>query len=203
MAREGSVTGMEVVELDGSGAAQEPDEDLAAAVRPSDAFALLYRRHHLSIFRFLRARTASDDEAAELTAVVFERAFAAMGRYRPKGGGVVAWLFTIARNAALDAGRSNRRHRLIVESVAESGSETEPREPMGLEDAVMKREQMADLRARVDRLPAVQRDAVVLRYAGGLTAREIAGVIGKSEAATQKLLSRALAVLRESYRDDA
>jgi DNA-directed RNA polymerase specialized sigma24 family protein len=61
---------------------------------------------------------------------------------------------------------------------------------------------MADLRARVDRLPAVQRDAIVLRYAGGLTAREMAGTLGKSEAATQKLLSRALAALRESYRDD-
>jgi RNA polymerase sigma-70 factor (ECF subfamily) len=203
MPQEGSVTGIEAAELDGSGAAGEPDEDLVTAVRPADVFALLYRRHHLSIFRFLRARTASDDEAADLTALVFERAFAGMGRYRPMGGGVIAWLFTIARNAALDAGRSKRRHRLIVEPVAASGMETEPREPIGLEDAVMKREQMADLRARVDRLPAVQRDAVVLRYAGGLTAREIAGVIGKSEAATQKLLSRALAVLRESYRDDS
>ena len=203
MPREGRVTGIEVAEFDGSATAEEPDEDLATAVRPSDAFALLYRRHHLSVFRFLRARTVSDDEAAELTAVVFERAFAAMGRYRPRGGGVIAWLFTIARNAALDAGRRNRRRRLIVEPAAGSDSEAEPREPIGLEDAVLKREQMADLRARVDRLPAVQRDAIVLRYAGGLTAREIAGVIGKSEAATQKLLSRALTVLRESYRDDA
>lgn len=203
MPREGSVTGVELAGLDGSEAAGERDAEIALAVRPSEAFALLYRRHHLSVFRFLRARTASDDDAAELTAVVFERAFAAMGRYRPKGGGVVAWLFTIARNAALDAERYKRRHRLVEEPAAGSDSETEPREPIGLEDAVMKREQMADLRARVDRLPCVQRDAIVLRYAGGLTAREIAGTIGKSEAATQKILSRALAVLRESYRDDA
>lgn len=203
MLQEGSVTGIGVAELGGSGAAEEPDQDLVTAVRPSDAFAMLYRRHHLSVFRFLRARTASDDEAAELTAVVFERAFAAMGRFRPKGGGVLAWLFTIARNAALDVERSKRRHRVVVRPVVGAGSETEPQEPIGLEEAMIERERMADLRARVDRLPAVQRDAIVLRYAGGLTAREIAGTLGKSEAATQKILSRALAVLRESYRDDA
>jgi RNA polymerase sigma-70 factor (ECF subfamily) len=203
MPQEGSVSGIEVAELDGSRAVEEPDEDPATALVPSHAFALLYRRQHLSVFRFLRARTTSDDEAAELTAVVFERAFAAMGRYRPKGGGVIAWLFTIARNAALDVERSKRRHRVAVWPVVGAGSGTEPQEPIGLEEAVVERERMADLRARVDRLPAVQRDAIVLRYASGLTAREIAGTLGKSEAATQKILSRALAVLRESYRDDA
>ena len=54
----------------------------------------------------------------------------------------------------------------------------------------------------VNRLPDVQREALALRYAAGLTAREIGAVIGKSEQATQKLLSRALATLREEHRHD-
>lgn len=202
MLQEGSVAGIELAGLDGSGVAEERDEEIAAAARTdSHAFALLYRRHRLSVFRFLRARTASDDEAAELTAIVFWRALAAIGRYRPQGGGVVAWLFTIARNAAIDAERSRRRYRSATAD--ESEPQIEPRASGLLEDAVLERERLADLRDRVQRLPAVQRDAVVLRYAGGLTAREIGGVLGKSEAASQKILSRALDVLRESYRDDA
>ena len=202
MLQEGSVAGIELAGLDGSGVAEERDEEIAAAARTdSHAFALLYRRHRLSVFRFLRARTASDDEAAELTAIVFWRALAAIGRYRPQGGGVVAWLFTIARNAAIDAERSRRRYRSATAD--ESEPQIEPQAPGLLEDAVLERERLADLRDRVQRLPAVQRDAVVLRYAGGLTAREIGGVLGKSEAASQKILSRALDVLRESYRDDA
>jgi DNA-directed RNA polymerase specialized sigma24 family protein len=48
-------------------------------------------------------------------------------------------------------------------------------------------------------LPADQRDAIVLRFATGLTAREIGTVLGKSEAASQKLVSRGLAALREAY----
>jgi len=202
MLQEGSVTAIELAGVDGSVEAEGRDEELAAAARTdSHAFALLYRRHHLGVFRFLRARTASNDEAADLTAVVFERAFAAMGRYRPSGGGVIAWLFTIARNAALDAERARRRRRSVV--APETEPQTEPQDPNRLEDGVLARERMAELRDRVERLPAVQRDAIGLRYAGGLTAREIAGTLGKSEAATQKLLSRALAALRESFREDA
>jgi RNA polymerase sigma-70 factor (ECF subfamily) len=190
--------------LDGAVEAEGRDEEIASAARTDPhAFELLYRRYHLSVFRFLRARTASNDEAADLTAVVFERALAAIGRYRPRGGGVVAWLFTIARNAALDAERQKRRRRSVVEPDAGTDSEAEPRQPILLEDAFVERERMAELRARVERLPAVQRDAIVLRFAGGLTAREMAGTLGKSDAATQKILSRALAALRESYRDDA
>jgi DNA-directed RNA polymerase specialized sigma24 family protein len=50
-------------------------------------------------------------------------------------------------------------------------------------------------------LPPDQRDAIALRFGGGLTAREIGTVLGKREAATQKLISRGLARLREAYDD--
>lgn len=38
----------------------------------------LYQRHRLAVFRYLRTRTASEDDAAELTAITFERALTAM-----------------------------------------------------------------------------------------------------------------------------
>ena len=84
----------------------EQDEELALAARSdAAAFGLLYERHRLAVFRYARTRTASEDDAVELTAVAFERALAAMPRYRPTGGGFLAWLLRIARNAAIDAGR--------------------------------------------------------------------------------------------------
>ena len=51
-------------------------------------------------------------------------------------------------------------------------------------------------------LPEPARDALALRYAAGLSAREIAHVIGKSDDATKKLLSRSLASLREAARHE-
>ena len=52
----------------------------------------------------------------------------------------------------------------------------------------------------VSGLPEVQRDAIWLRYAGGLSAREIGHVLGKSEAAIQKQIQRALDALREALK---
>ncbi len=51
----------------------------------------------------------------------------------------------------------------------------------------------------LDQLPELQRECLLLRYGAGLTAREIGQVIGKSHEATQKLITRALAKLKENY----
>lgn len=174
----------------------ERDEELAIEARSDpDAFGVLYQRHRLAVFRYVRTRTANEDDAAELTAIAFERALTAMPRYRSSGGGVLAWLLRIARNAAIDAGR----RASTVPMVADLADERPSSSP---EAAVLDAEAHAALAEAVNRLPEVQRDALALRYAAGLTAREIGAVIGKSEQATQKLMSRALVTLREEHRHD-
>lgn len=163
----------------------------AHAVEPFEA---LYVRHRTAVFRYARARSTNDDDAADLTAVVFERALVAWPRYRPTGGGELAWLFRIARNAAID---DARRRRLA--------EEREPRAQAGLAADPQASLAQAELADKVRSLLAVladeTRDAVVLRYGGGLTAKEIGAVIGRSEAATQKLLARALVALKEARHD--
>ena len=177
--------------------AGEWDEELALAARSDPAaFGLLYERHRLAVFRYLRTRTASEDHAAELTAVAFERALAAMPRYRPTGGGFLAWLLRIARNAAIDVGRR-------ASAVPIGADIPDERRATAPEQAILANEARATLAAAVDRLPPVQREAIVLRYAARLTAREIGEVLGKSDQATQKLISRALETIRESYRVDS
>jgi RNA polymerase sigma-70 factor (ECF subfamily) len=176
--------------------AGERDEELARAARSDPAaFGLLYARHRLAVFRYLRTRTISEDHAAELTAIAFERALKAMPRYRPTGGGFLAWLLRIARNAAIDAGRR-------ASAVPIDADIPDERRATAPEEAILENEARATLAAAVDRLPPVQREAIVLRYAARLTAREIGDVIGKSDQATQKLISRALETIRESYRAD-
>jgi RNA polymerase sigma-70 factor (ECF subfamily) len=180
-----------------SALANAGNDDTIAAAAQSDpsAFQVLYERHWLFVFRYLRARTATDEDAADLAATTFERALAGVRGYRPGSSGVRAWLLRIARNAAIDASR-RRRATKPFEATDEIGT-AEP----GPETRVLDAERVQELQALVAALPDVWRDAVVLRYAAGLSAREIGSVIGKSEAATQKLLTRALARLKESYRD--
>jgi RNA polymerase sigma-70 factor (ECF subfamily) len=185
-----------VLVADGEAPIVDLDDELALAARADpEAFGLLYRRHRLSVYRYIRSRAKTDDDAIDLTAVTFERALVAMPRYRSRGGGFVAWLLRIARNAAIDAGRKTSAVPLDTD-VVDRRSGTSP------EAVAIANEGRRALARALAALPEPQREAVILRYAAGLTARQIGEVLGKSDSATQKLLGRALASIREHYRDD-
>jgi RNA polymerase sigma-70 factor (ECF subfamily) len=188
---------MAVLVADGDTSVVDVDEALALAARTDPAaFGQLYRRHRLSVYRYLRSRTTSDDDALELTAITFERALLAIPRYRARRGGLVAWLVRIARNAAIDAGRRTSFVALDTD-VVDRRREASP------EATAIANEERRGLARALGALPEPQREAVVLRYAAGLTARQIGDVLGKSEVATQKLLSRALASMREQYLEES
>jgi RNA polymerase sigma-70 factor (ECF subfamily) len=175
------------------------DDRLALEARSdSEAFARLYERHVGRIYRYLRARGANDEAAAELSAVTFERALTHIHSYRPGKSAFGGWLVAIARNAFIDA---TRRHANRSADLAEAADlVSADRSP---EDTAIAAEERRWILGFVARLPDVQRDALALRFAAGLSSREIAVVIGKSEAATKKLLTRSLAVLKEAMRDGA
>ena len=170
------------------------EENLAERLDPSD-FGQLYQQHRLSVYRYLRARVRSDEDALDLAAATFERAFANLGRFRRRDGGAQAWLLRIARNTAIDAHRRRRSTVDLAKADAQLGRvalEADRRDQASVE--------ILDL---VSRLPDDQREALLLRYAGGLTAREIGSVIGKREGAVQKQIERGLAALREAFDDHA
>jgi len=185
-----------IIRARGTSLPEGNDEALALRARTDPgAFGELYERHRDAVYRYLRAQTANDDLALELSAVTFERAFLAIPKYRTRGGGILAWLFRIARNAATDEARRLRRR-------ADGTDDRRASQAATPEQLVLRSEQRVELLQQVRELPDDQRDALALRYGARLTAREIGAVIGKSEAATQKLFSRALARLREELDED-
>jgi RNA polymerase sigma-70 factor (ECF subfamily) len=154
-------------------------------------FGKLYEQHRIAVYRYLRARTRNDDDAMDLAALTFERAFGSLGRFRRHDGGVQAWLLRIARNSAIDA---HRRRRATVDLAGVDNHLG--RVAIEADRRASEREDVMDL---VHRLPGDLGDTLMLRYAAGLTAREIGAVVGKREAAVQKQIERGLAALREAY----
>jgi RNA polymerase sigma-70 factor (ECF subfamily) len=164
----------------------------AAQERP-EAFAALYERHVDAIYRYLQVR-AGTDEAADLTQQVFLKAFAALPKYKARGLPFSAWLFRIARNLAADRHRSRfRTPEELLPGVAQPGSAANP------EETALRTEMYERLRSLLVELDLEKRELLALRFAAGLSSRQIAGVTGRSEAAVKKQLTRILRTLKEKY----
>src|SRR4051812_35888267 len=98
------------VTLTGSRSQSVSDEAalVRAAAADASAFAALYERYVARVYRFVRPRCASSDEAADLTQQVFVKVAEALPGYRERGVPFVAWLFRIARNTTIDHARRRR-----------------------------------------------------------------------------------------------
>ncbi len=168
---------------------------IRAARDEPEAFGLIYQRYVDRVFAYSRTRLASSEDAADLTQQIFVRAFQALPRYRPGETPFAAWLFRIAANAVTDEFRRRRRPPLALQFLPESLWPRTATPPMDDESP-----RVALLRQQIAALPERERELLALRFAGGLTAREIGAATGRSEAAVQKQLSRTLNTIKEQYR---
>lgn len=185
-----------------TGTSSAPDEAaLVEAARDTPAaFGVLYHRYLNRIYAYLRARSTNAEDAADLTQQVFLRALDALPAYRgTRDGAFAAWLFRIAHNVATDY---HRRHRGTIawDLVPEALQPVVEHDPAA---NLLRREASERLRHLFAQLDADTRELLLLRFAARLSIAELATVVGKSEAATQKKLFRAIRALKERYDDDS
>lgn len=168
---------------------------VAAAQANVAAFAPLYRAYVGAVYRYLARQVASREDAEDLTAAVFTKALASLGRYQDRGT-FAAWLFGIARHALADYHR-HRRPRMDAAEIAEEAlADDEP------DAAVLGAERRRQLDRLVRQLPADQREALALRFFAGLTSAEAGVVLGRSEGAVRMLVHRAVAALRNQLDEE-
>lgn len=109
------------------------------------------------------------------------------------------WLYRLARNAAVDAGRRSTRERrteaAVTEAAAESVSGATPR------DEAIKAEQYAAIHRAVEALPALYREPFVLRHVQNWSYRQIAEVMDLPVDTVETRLVRARRLLREALTD--
>jgi RNA polymerase sigma-70 factor (ECF subfamily) len=163
-----------------------------AAQAPTEAdvaFEELYRSSRDDLFAYAAGLLRDRSAAEEVTAQAFERAFRRRRSFDPERGSARAWLFGIARNAALDELRRRRRHAAL---------EAEPGDVAVPADAAETAVDRATLRDALTALAARDRELVALKYFAGLRNTEIARVIGTSESNVGTRLSRAIEKLREA-----
>ena len=161
----------------------------ATAARALD-FDALYRETRDDVYAYAATLLRHDAGAEDVTAQAFERAYRKRNRYDARRGTPRAWLFGIARNAALDELR--RRKRAATAEMPPPEVEPDPEERAEL---ALQREAV---RLALGRLGARDREVIALKYHGGLSNAELAAVLGVSATNAGTLLHRAMTKLRES-----
>ena len=167
-----------------------------ASATPSEAFEALYRRSFPRVYGYVATLLRDRTAAEEVTAQAFERAYRKRRSFRASRGTEEAWLFGIARNAALDELR-RRKRRAVLEA------DPEDVHAVGLEeeaDGAIRREAV---RAALGRLAPRERELVALKFFAGLSNAELAAVLGTTETNAGTRVHRAIHKLREACHETA
>jgi len=174
------------------------DQTLAMRLEPAEestriGFDELYQSSRDDVYAYVATLLRDRGAAEDVTATAFERAYRKRNTFMARRGSPRAWLFGIARNAALDELRRRQRtapldadvHELEVEPVAE------------LAELALRR---AAVRRALASLTPRERDLIALKFHGGLTNAELARVLGTSETNAGTMLHRTIQKLREACR---
>jgi RNA polymerase sigma factor (sigma-70 family) len=155
------------------------------------AFEALYRSSRDDVFAYVSGLLRDRSAAEDVTAQAFERAYRRRGGFDPRRGSRRAWLFGIARNAALDELR--RRQRVTV-LAADPEDVAAPSPDESAEVAVRR----AALREAMRGLDPRERELIALKFFAGLDNAEIAAVIGVSGSNAGTRLHRTMTKLRRA-----
>ena len=155
-----------------------------ARIGDDDALRFLYLRYADNVYGYVCSIVRDEHEAEDVTQQIFAKLMTALDRYEPRVVPFSAWILRVAHNAAIDHVRVRRP--VPCDAV---------RSPDVADDA-SGRERFAELRLALAALPAEQRDVIVLRFLVGLSPREVAERLGRSEDAVHGLQHRGRRRLR-------
>lgn len=157
-------------------------------------FGSLFDLHYPKLYRYVRYRVGSLQEAEDLTSLAFERALTHRASYDPAKGAFSTWLFRIAHNAIVNHRLQQQRRRSVIDLEEIDYLPSAVQSP---EEAVIHKEALQKLLQQMSALSPRDQDILALKFAARLTNREIAEVLDLNEKTVSVILLRSLRKLRQ------
>lgn len=181
-------------------AALERDTELMLRVREGDevSFGLLLDRHRGPVIHFLYRMVQNQAVSEELAQEVFLRVYRSRATYEPTAK-FTTWLFRIATHLALNWIRDRRNERSqesLDQEIAEGATRQVADRGRTVEQELVYKARLAEVRQAIDLLPAKQRAAVLMHKYEEMEYTQIAKALSCSESAVKSLLFRAYETLR-------
>ncbi len=176
----------------------DPEEPVVEAIRQGDryAFGELVRRQNNWVRGVVFGVLGQSDRVDDVTQQVWTSVWQRIGelrdskRWRP-------WLYRMARNAAIDAGRDVTRRKHHAQALVEA---EQNRSAPRASDDLVRGEQHAAVMVAIQALPALYREPFVLRHLNGWGYRQIADAMDMPVDSIETRLVRARRLLREALK---
>ncbi len=174
-----------------------PSDPIGELIRTGDhreAIARCAQDYGPSVGRLCMAMLGNQDEAQEVAQESFLAAYQGLASFRGEGS-LRSWLYGIARRqCARRLERGPRRHLELVDEIHAGADDPQATMRSG--------RRAADLHRLLSELKPSERDALVLRFAGDLSFKEVGDILKIPEATARKRTSRALMRLRTTLRPE-
>jgi RNA polymerase sigma-70 factor, ECF subfamily len=156
-------------------------------------FDALYRETASDVFAYVMTLLRDRAAAEDVTATAFERAYRRQTSFDPQRGTPRAWVFGIARNAALDELRARKRTAALLTDPEDLHAQHDG--GMADDEAALRRATVASALAQLD---PRERELIALKFHAGLDNAEIAKVLNISVANAGTRIHRAVTRLRKA-----
>jgi len=174
----------------------ESDPVLISRIQTGDreALATLYERYLPSVWRYVYSRLSGHEAASrDVVSETFLAMIQSIGRLDAASTNVAKWLSGVARHKLADH-RRRSAPQVAAQDLELPEQEINPAVAM---DALEMRQAVGQA---MDRMDDLQRIALEWKYIDGLTVREIAEQLGRTEKATEAILYRARGAFRAQYK---
>jgi RNA polymerase sigma-70 factor (ECF subfamily) len=167
--------------------------DILARAQACDeaAFACIFRDVQPALLRYLRVIAP---EAEDVAGETWIQVVAGLASFRGDEQAFRAWLFTIARHRAADAGRSRARRPTVP---LELSGAAEQLASADAADLALEAVSAQAVVALIKMLPPEQAEVIMLRVVAGLDSRDVARIVGKTPGAVRVAAHRGLRRLAE------
>jgi RNA polymerase sigma-70 factor (ECF subfamily) len=162
-----------------------------AQARDEAAFACIFGDVQPALLRYLRVITP---EAEDVAGETWVQVVTGLAGFRGDERAFRAWLFTVARHRAADAGRSRARRPTVPLELTEEAEQLASADAADLALAAVSAHAVVAL---IKRLPREQAEVIMLRVVADLDFGDVARIVGKSPGAVRVAAHRGLRRLAE------
>jgi RNA polymerase sigma factor (sigma-70 family) len=159
--------------------------------------AILFERHHRSLYRYFMSMTRDPRTSEDLVQDVFFRILRFRATYDPRQS-FTAWMYQIARNANVDRIRQKRGETIEFDELAMRNQEPASPDP-DPEASAVRTQDLERVRQAMELLPPEKREILVFCRFQGMKYEEIAEVLGCGVGTVKVRVYRAMRALAEIY----